>query len=88
MSRIPHALHPHSHDAADKVDAAMEASHQGMRVLWVSASILAATATAPSPDTRCGWVSLLAATHVVAAADAAMRITITTPARSSARPYP
>lgn len=44
MSRIPHALHPHSHDAADKVDAAMEASGQGMRVLWVSASILAATA--------------------------------------------
>ena len=44
MSRIPHALHPHSHDAADKVDAAMEASGEGMRVLWVSASILAATA--------------------------------------------
>ena len=44
MSRIPHALHPHSHDAADKVDAAMEASGHGMRVLWVSASILAATA--------------------------------------------
>jgi cation diffusion facilitator family transporter len=44
MSRIPHALHPHSHDAADKVDAAMEASGDGMRVLWVSASILAATA--------------------------------------------
>jgi cation diffusion facilitator family transporter len=44
MSRIPHALHPHSHDVADKVDAAMEASSDGMRVLWVSASILAATA--------------------------------------------
>jgi cation diffusion facilitator family transporter len=44
MSRIPHALHPHSHDAADKVDAAMEGSGDGMRVLWVSASILAATA--------------------------------------------
>jgi cation diffusion facilitator family transporter len=44
MSRIPHGLHPHSHDAADKVDAAMEASGDGMRVLWVSATILAATA--------------------------------------------
>jgi cation diffusion facilitator family transporter len=44
MSRIPHALHPHSHDAADKVDAAMESSGDGMRVLWVSASILVATA--------------------------------------------
>ncbi len=44
MSRIPHALHPHSHDAAGKVDAAMEASGEGMKVLWVSASVLAATA--------------------------------------------
>ena len=44
MSRIPHGLHPHSHDAADKVDAAVEASGDGMRVLWVSALVLAATA--------------------------------------------
>ena len=44
MSRIPHGLHPHSHDAADKMDAAMEASAAGLRVLWVSASVLAATA--------------------------------------------
>lgn len=42
MSRIPHSLHQHSHDAAG--DAAMEASSEGMRVLWVSASVLAATA--------------------------------------------
>ncbi len=44
MSRIPHALRPHSHDAADQVDAAMEASAAGMRVLWISASVLVATA--------------------------------------------
>jgi cation diffusion facilitator family transporter len=44
MSRIPHALHPHSHDAADKIDAAMQASTAGLRVLWISASVLAATA--------------------------------------------
>jgi cation diffusion facilitator family transporter len=44
MSRIPHAPYPHSHDAADKVDAAMEASGEGMQVLWVSASVLLATA--------------------------------------------
>jgi cation diffusion facilitator family transporter len=44
MSRIPHALHPHSHDAASKTDAAMESSAAGMRVLWVSATLLAATA--------------------------------------------
>jgi cation diffusion facilitator family transporter len=37
-------LRPHSHDAADKVDAAMEASAEGMRVLWVSAAVLGATA--------------------------------------------
>jgi cation diffusion facilitator family transporter len=44
MSRIPHALSPHSHDAAGRMDAAMEASAAGMRVLWVSASVLGATA--------------------------------------------
>jgi cation diffusion facilitator family transporter len=44
MSRIPHALHPHSHDAAGKVDAAVQASATGLRVLWVSASVLGATA--------------------------------------------
>jgi len=44
MSRIPHVLHPHSHDAAGKVDAAMQASAAGLRVLWISASVLAATA--------------------------------------------
>ena len=44
MSRIRHALHPHSHDSADKVDAAMEGA--GMRVLWVSATALGATALA------------------------------------------
>jgi cation diffusion facilitator family transporter len=44
MSRIPHALHPHSHQPGDKIDAAVAASGHGMRVLWVSASLLAATA--------------------------------------------
>ena len=42
--RIRHALRPHSHQAADKVDAAMEASAAGMRALWVSLAVLAATA--------------------------------------------
>jgi cation diffusion facilitator family transporter len=44
MSRIPHALRPHSHDAAGKMDAAMEARPASLRVLWVSASVLGATA--------------------------------------------
>jgi cation diffusion facilitator family transporter len=37
-------LRPHSHDTADKVDAAMHASAAGMRALWISVTVLAATA--------------------------------------------
>ena len=35
---------PHSHDSADKVDPALEASHEGMRALWISLAVLGATA--------------------------------------------
>jgi cation diffusion facilitator family transporter len=35
---------PHSHEAADKVDAAMEASAEGIRALWISLGVLGATA--------------------------------------------
>ena len=41
---VRHLLRPHSHDAADKVDAAMEATTSGMRALWISAAVLGATA--------------------------------------------
>ena len=44
LARIRHVVRPHSHDAADKVDAAMEASAEGMRALWISLAVLAATA--------------------------------------------
>jgi cation diffusion facilitator family transporter len=37
-------LRLHSHDAADKVDAAMEASAEGIRALWISLAVLAGTA--------------------------------------------
>jgi len=37
-------VRPHSHEAADKIDAAMEASGDGMRALWISLAVLAATA--------------------------------------------
>jgi cation diffusion facilitator family transporter len=37
-------LRPHSHEASDKVDAAMEASAEGMRALWISLAVLGATA--------------------------------------------
>jgi cation diffusion facilitator family transporter len=43
-SRLLHGLEPHSHDAADKVDAELEASLDGIRTLWVSLAILGATA--------------------------------------------
>jgi cation diffusion facilitator family transporter len=43
-TRFRHVLRPHAHEAADKVDAAMEASAEGMRALWISLAVLAGTA--------------------------------------------
>jgi cation diffusion facilitator family transporter len=45
LARLRHLLRPHSHEAADRVDAAMEASAVGMRVLWISLAALALTAS-------------------------------------------
>jgi len=42
--RLGHLIRPHSHETADTVDAALEASAEGMRALWVSLGVLAATA--------------------------------------------
>jgi cation diffusion facilitator family transporter len=39
-----HLLKPHSHEAADKLDAAMESSAEGMRTLWISLTVLGLTA--------------------------------------------
>jgi Co/Zn/Cd efflux system component len=44
LPRVLHILRPHSHEAADKVDAALEASAEGMRALWISLGVLGATA--------------------------------------------
>ncbi|MFI7241392.1 cation diffusion facilitator family transporter [Streptomyces qinglanensis] len=44
--RWTHLLTPHSHEAADKVDAALETSREGMRALWISLAVLGATAVA------------------------------------------
>ncbi|MEU6274551.1 cation diffusion facilitator family transporter [Streptomyces populi] len=41
-----HLLTPHSHETADKLDSALEASARGMRALWVSLTVLGATALA------------------------------------------
>ncbi|NUP40969.1 MAG: cation transporter [Streptomyces sp.] len=42
--QVTHMVKPHSHEAADKVDSAMESSAEGMRALWLSLVILGATA--------------------------------------------
>ena len=44
LEQLRHVLRPHSHEAADKVDAAMEGSAEGLRALWISLAVLAATA--------------------------------------------
>jgi cation diffusion facilitator family transporter len=44
LPRLRHLLRPHSHEAADQVDAAMESSREGMRTLWISLGVLGATA--------------------------------------------
>jgi hypothetical protein len=54
IERFRHVLRPHSHDAADKVDAAMEASADGIRALWISLAILGATALLQAASTRSG----------------------------------
>ncbi|WP_420716616.1 cation diffusion facilitator family transporter [Streptomyces sp. H27-H1] len=38
-----HVVTPHSHEAIDKVDSAMETSKEGMRTLWLSLGILGLT---------------------------------------------
>ncbi len=42
--QIKHVVTPHSHDSADKVDSALEASRDGVRALWISLAVLGATA--------------------------------------------
>ncbi|MFG1694115.1 cation diffusion facilitator family transporter [Nonomuraea sp. NPDC049309] len=46
LGGIKHLLTPHSHDSADRTDAALESSARGMRVLAVSFAALMVTAVA------------------------------------------
>ena len=55
---VRHAVRPHSHDAADRTDDALEASRQGMRALWISFAALLVTA--------CAQAALVAVTGSVA----------------------
>ncbi|MEV8128680.1 cation diffusion facilitator family transporter [Streptomyces sp. NPDC085944] len=41
--QVSHLVTPHSHEAMDKVDSAMETSREGMRTLWLSLGILGLT---------------------------------------------
>ncbi|MFC9941439.1 cation diffusion facilitator family transporter [Streptomyces pratensis] len=41
--QLAHLVRPHSHEAADKVDAAMETSREGMRTLSISLVVLGVT---------------------------------------------
>ncbi|MCY0921528.1 cation diffusion facilitator family transporter [Streptomyces sp. H27-G5] len=41
--RLAHLIRPHGHEAADRIDTAMETSREGMRTLWLSLLVLAAT---------------------------------------------
>jgi Co/Zn/Cd efflux system component len=60
LARLRHGVRPHSHEAADKVDAALEASSAGMRALWLSLAILGATAVIQAAVTALsGSVALL-----------------------------
>jgi cation diffusion facilitator family transporter len=60
LTRLRHALRPHSHEAADQVDAAMEASADGMRTLWISLALLGVTALIQAAVTAAsGSVALL-----------------------------
>ncbi|MGW7270695.1 cation diffusion facilitator family transporter [Streptomyces sp. NPDC054864] len=44
--KLGHVVKPHSHEAADKVDPALESSARGMRALWTSLAVLGLTAAA------------------------------------------
>src|SRR5262245_42131839 len=41
VSRFRHAVRPHTHDGAGRIDTALEAG--GMRTLWISLAVLGAT---------------------------------------------
>jgi len=60
LAWLRHVLRPHSHEPADQVDAAMEASAEGMRTLWITLAVLGATALVQAAVTvLSGSVALL-----------------------------
>lgn len=62
-ARVTHGLRPHSHDPADSLDAALEASAVGIRALKISLAVLLVTAVAQAVVVAfTGSVALLADT--------------------------
>lgn len=62
-SRVRHVIGPHSHDSADSVDSALEASSEGIRAVKISLLALGATAVAQAAVVwLTGSVALLADT--------------------------
>jgi cation diffusion facilitator family transporter len=60
LARLLRLVRPHSHEAADKVDAVMESSAEGMRALWISLAVLGVTAVTQAAVTAAsGSVALL-----------------------------
>jgi cation diffusion facilitator family transporter len=76
--RLGHLFRPHSHDAADKVDPALESSRAGLRALWISLVVLGATAAAQALVVAAsGSVALLGDTlHNVADALTALPLAV------------
>ena len=63
LARLSHALGPHSHDAAESVDDALEASNDGIRAVKISLVVLGVTALAQAALVALtGSVALLADT--------------------------
>ena len=61
LGRLRHLARPHSHEAADRVDAASEASAEGIRALWISLAVLAVTVHAdPQPQAGTDHHAMLA----------------------------
>ncbi|WP_371497274.1 hypothetical protein OG871_14990 [Kitasatospora sp. NBC_00374] len=60
--RLGHLLKPHTHDTPERVDAALEASADGLRTLWVSLLVLGLTAAVQAVAVaRSGSVALVGA---------------------------
>lgn len=82
--RLTHLLTPHGHETADKVDAAMETSREGMRTLWASLAVLGVTTAVQAVIVvLSGSVALLGDT-VHNAADALTAVPWASPSSSAA----